>query len=330
LLSRGGCSNRLIATRVDCSPQWVRTVIHRFNADGIAGVAWYPFFQTRDTPRAFGADVREQIAEIALSSPIALIGMKQWSLPKLRDYLIEQQIVPHISVEWLRQLLHRSKIRLRRTKTWKDSTDPRFWAKYRAIRRLYRHRPAGGRRLSVDEFGPLNLQPRHGRCFACHGKLRVQRIRATYNRKLGIRHFLAFYDLETDRLYGQFTRRKTWVQFLAFLKWVRRRYPITQKLHIVLDDYATHLKWEVRVWALAHNIRLYYTPTNASWLNRIECHFTALKKFALQPSDHRRHEEQQEAIESYLSWRNRRRLVSRLSWQEYKHQYKDKQPSGSL
>lgn len=270
----------------------------------------------------FVRDIREQIAEIALSSPIALIGMHQWSLPKLRDYLVEQHIVPHISVEWLRQLLGRWKIRLRRTKTWKESTDPKFWPQYRALRRLYRQRPRQGRRLCVDEFGPLNLQPRHGQCFACPGRLRVQRLRATYTRKQGIRHFLAFYDLATDRLYGQFTTQKTWVQFLAFLKWVRARYPSWQKLHIVLDDYGTHLKWEVRMWALAHNIRFYFTPTNASWLNRIECHFTALRKFALQPSDHRSHEEQQQAIASYLTWRNRRRLISRLSWQEYKRQHK--------
>jgi transposase len=322
LLSRGGCCNRVIADRVDCSPQWVRTVIHRFNADGINGIAWYPFFQVRDTPRAFGEDVRQQIAEVALSSPISLIGMKQWSLSKLRAYLIEQKIVPTLSVEWLRQLLHRFKIRLRRTKTWKESTDPDFWRKYRAIRRLYHHRPSDGRRLSVDEFGPLNLQPRHGQCFACPGKLRVQRLRATYNRKLGIRHFLAFYDLETDRLYGQFTARKTWVQFLAFLKWVRARYPAWQKLHMVLDDYGTHLKWEVRMWALTHKVRFYFTPTNASWLNRIECHFTALRKFALQPSDYRSHEAQQEAIQSYLTWRNRRRHLSRLSWREFKGQSK--------
>src|SRR5579864_6987196 len=70
LLSRGGRSNREIAACLDCYAQWVRTIIHRFNADGIDGVAWYPFFQTRDTPRAFGADVRQQIAEVALSSPI--------------------------------------------------------------------------------------------------------------------------------------------------------------------------------------------------------------------------------------------------------------------
>lgn len=320
LLSRGGLSNRAIAERVDCSANWVRTVIHRFNDAGVAGITWYPFYQQRHNPRRFPMIVREQIVEIALSAPKVLIGMNQWSMPKLREYLIQQRIVASISVEWLRQLLRRYKVRLRRTKTWKESTDPQFAAKYRAIRRLYQKRPANGRRLSIDEFGPLNLQPRHGQCLASKGKLSVQRLRATYNRKGGVRHFLAFYDLETDRLYGRFTSAKTWVQFLSFLKWVRRRYPPMEKLHIVLDNYGPHTKEQVVLWAFSHNIRFYFTPTSASWLNRIECHFTALKKFALETSDHRSHAEQQEAIESYLQWRNRRRLVARTSWQRYKDQ----------
>jgi DDE superfamily endonuclease len=266
----------------------------------------------RDTPRKFWADIREQIAEVALSSPQALIGMNQWSLPKLREYLVRQQIVPSISVEWLRQFWHRARIRLRRTKTWKESTDPLFWQKYQALRRLYRHRPVNGRRLCIDEFGPLNLRPRHGRCLARAG--RVRRLRGTYKRSGGVRHFLAVYDLETDRLYGRFTRRKTWVEFLAFRKWVRRRYPSARVLHLVLDNYGPHLKAEVRAWAATHRVQFYLTPTEASWLNRMECHFAALKKFALDSSDHRSHEGQQQAIEDYLSWRNRRRLLATQAW----------------
>lgn len=308
LLSRGQVRNRDIADCVGCTAQWVRIIIHRFNQDGIGGILWCSYWQVRDTPRKFFADIREQIAEVALSSPKSLIGMNQWSLPKLRAYLIEQGIVASISIEWLRQFLQRTRIRLRRTKTWKESTDPLFWRKYQAIRRLYGHRPANGRRLCVDEFGPLNLQPRHGHCYARDG--RVQRLRATYKRTGGVRHFLAFYDLETDRLYGQFTRRKTWVQFLAFLKWVRRRYPRAQVLHIVLDNYGPHLKNEVRWWAATHHVRFYFTPTDASWLNRIECHFAALKKFALETSDHHNHPEQQQAIEDYLNWRNNKRHLS--------------------
>jgi hypothetical protein len=46
-------------------------------------------------------------------------------------------------------------------------------------------------------------------------------------------------------------------------------------------------------------------PANASLLNRIECHFTALRYFALNGTDHRSHEEQNSMIHRYIAWRNR-------------------------
>ena len=329
LLSSGGVCNREIAERVDRTPQWVRRIIHRFNADGLAGIEWYPYWHVPGGPRKFLSEVVEQIAEVAMSSPKALIGMNQWSLSKLREYLVSQKIIAHISLEWLRSLLLWCRICWRHTKTWKDSTDPEFWPKYRRIRRLYKRRPAGGRRICVDEFGPLNLQPRHGGCLAKKGKKRLERHRATYSRKGGVRHFLAAYDLETGRLYGQFRKQKRWTEFLPFLKWLRRRYRKSETLHIVLDNYGPHLKAEVLAWAKTHDVKFYFTPTNASWLNRIECQFTALKKFALDNSDFRSHEEQQEAIESYLAWRNGRREIAIESWRSHIRK-NNKTKTGSL
>lgn len=318
MLGVGGRANRVIADMVGCSVQWVRQIIHRFNEHGIDGITWYPWFQVR-AARVFTADICEHIAEIALSSPIALIGMTQWSVPKLRQYLVEQKIVAHISIRWLGEILRRYQVRLRRTKTWKESTDPLFAQKYRAIRRLYRHRPANGRRLCIDEFGPLNLQPHHGHCYKGPGK-HVDRLRATYNRRGGVRHFLAYYDLETDRLYGRFTRNKKAKDILSFLRWVRSRYPRSQKLHMVMDNFSPHITDEILTWAKDHNVRFYLTPTNGSWLNRIESQFTALRKFALKNSDHRSHEEQQAAIESYLCWRNRSRDLSVTAWQQFRRE----------
>lgn len=321
LLSRSGVGNREIARQVGCTADWVRKIIHRFNQKGVPGIEWYPGRQVHGA-RKFDADVTEQIAEVALSSPKSLIGMNQWSLSKLREYLISQEIVSEISLEWLRQLLRRHGIRWRRTKTWKESADPEFWPKYRRIRGLYRRRPRGGRRICVDEFGPLNLQPRQGSCWAKPGKKRVDRHRATYHRFGGVRHFLAAYDLETGRLFGQFKARKTRTEFLQFLKWLRRRYPKTETLHIVLDNYSPHLASEVRRWAEANNVKFYFTPSQASWLNRIECQFTALRKFALENSDFRSHEEQQTAIESYLAWRNGRRDIAVEPWRDSIHKTK--------
>jgi len=309
LLATGGVRNQEIARLGDCTPQWVRVILHRFNARGIDGIAWYPFYADHTgQPRVFFADAVERIVEVGLSPPKQLTGLTEWSLPKLRQYLIEQRVVKSISIEHLRQLLRQRGVRWRRTKTWKESADPEFVPKWRAIRRLYRRPPKDGRVLCVDEFGPLNLQPRHGVCLARQGK--VTRYRATYHRDLGVRHFLAYYDLKTDRLYGYVTEHKKRPDFVRFLKWVRRRHPLSQRLHIVLDNYGTHVSAAVAAWAATHNARLYFTPTNASWLNRIECHFGPLKKFALHNSDHGTHAEQEAALMSYLSWRNHQRPIA--------------------
>jgi len=315
LLSRGGLRNAEIAQRCDCTPTWVRQILHRFNDGGIEAITWYPYSCSGAGPRKFMAEVVEQIYEVALSPPKKLIGMSVWSLPKLREYLQKQKIAGSISIEWLRQLLRRGKIRWRHTKSWKDSNDPQFGPKYRRIRRLYRKRPKGGRRICIDEFGPLNLQPRHGMHYARTGH--VDRLRATYSRTGGVRHMYAAYDMESDRLIGSFAAKKDWTTFLPFLKQLRRRYRSGETLHIVLDNAGYHLKAEVQQYAAAHNIRFYWTPTSASWLNRIECHLTALRKFALDNTDHRSHDQQQEAIESYLRWRNGERPLDILDWETY-------------
>ncbi|HSF92356.1 MAG TPA: IS630 family transposase [Paracoccaceae bacterium] len=317
LLSSGGVCNREIAQRVEYTPQWVRVIIHRFNVGGCEAIQWFPYFHGPRSPTTFTAELVKQIAEVALSPPKELIGMTQWSLAKLREYLIEQKIIGAISLEWLRVLLRRSQVHWRHTKTWKESNDPEFGVKYRRLHRLYGKRPADGRRVCVDEFGPLNLQPRHGQCLA-GGKKRVERLRATYHRHGGVRHFLAAYDLETGRLFGRFTKNKTWKEFLSFLRWLRHRYPRKQRLYVVLDNFKPHIKAEVVTWAKVNNVQLVFTPTNASWLNRIECQFTALRKFALDNSDYTTHEEQQAAIESYLRWRNSQRSTTIQTWRRFK------------
>lgn len=61
----------------------------------------------------------------------------------------------------------------------------------------------------------------------------------------------------------------------------------------------------VREWAEANNVELAYVPFYASWLNRIEAQFTALRYFALDGTDHDSHEVQARMIRRYIAWRNR-------------------------
>jgi transposase len=61
----------------------------------------------------------------------------------------------------------------------------------------------------------------------------------------------------------------------------------------------------VGTWAAANNVEIVYTPTNSSWLNRIEAQFTALRYFTLDGTDHAGHKEQGSMVRRYIIWRNR-------------------------
>jgi hypothetical protein len=78
-----------------------------------------------------------------------------------------------------------------------------------------------------------------------------------------------------------------------------------------LDNYSPHLstKQDQRVgdWAKANNVELAYVPTNASWLNRIEVQFRALRYFTLDGTDHQSHAERNSMIRRYIIWRKRSR-----------------------
>ena len=153
---------------------------------------------------------------------------------------------------------------------------------------LYANPPAGVRVLCLDEFGPLNIQPRLGHGW--HRSKRPGRFRATYKRTAGVRHLLAAYDPATGRLCGHIRATKAWREVRELLRSLRARF--AEHLVVVLDNFSPHHTQELRDWVACHDIELVYLPTYASWLNLIECKFQALRRFALNGTDYGSHTEQ--------------------------------------
>jgi len=48
-----------------------------------------------------------------------------------------------------------------------------------------------------------------------------------------------------------------------------------------------------------------WTPTNASWLNPIECQFTPVKEFVIRNTNYTDHLELRKALNRYAAYRNR-------------------------
>jgi transposase len=340
LLSAQGMDPMQIARVAFTSPDRARDVIHNFNADGFE--ALYPRYRGGRPPK-YSESQRAEIKRIALSRPADHeLPFSTWSLTKLAEFLVEEGVVEDISHEGLRKLLDADGVSFQRIKTWKESTDPEFEPKKNRVLELYeiadgKRDPGSGDPTEViclDEFGPLNLQPRPGRQWARrsrrhrgdHGSETEprRRMRATFHRTQGVRHLFAAFDLKANKLYGHVKPRKRRGEFLTFLRYVRSLHPSTIRIAVVLDNFSPHLttKLDQRVgeYAAANNIELAYVPTNASWLNRIEPQFTGLRYFALDGTDHQSHAEQGQMIRRYISWRNRntcdrelRRIIDRAN-----------------
>ncbi|MFF4415681.1 IS630 family transposase [Streptosporangium sp. NPDC001559] len=206
-----------------------------------------------------------------------------------------------ISRGHLTRILKAGKVSWQSTTTWKNSNDTDFVAKMQRVLALYDTPPKDGRVICVDEFGPLNLQPRKGKAWR-PGK-NPRRLRATYNRYSGAMHLLGALDLATGKIYHRIRERKRWREFLAFVKSLRERWP-GGTLHLIVDNYSLHKHPQVKAWAAANDIELVFLPTYASWLNWIESEFAALRYFALNGTDHRSHPEQNAAIAAHVRWHN--------------------------
>ena len=102
------------------------------------------------------------------------------------------------------------------TKTWKAVHRHRIRRQDARVLDLYDHPPTDGRVICVDEFGPLNLQPRAGKGWRPAGE--PARLRATYNRNDGVRHMLAALDLASGKIFYRIRERKRWREFLDLLK----------------------------------------------------------------------------------------------------------------
>jgi transposase len=257
LLSAQGMDVGQIAKVAFTSPDRVRAVLHNFNDDGFDSLV--PKY-SGGRPPTFTLPERREIKKIALSRPVDHdLPFSTWSLTKLAEFLVAEGVVDDISHEGLRVLLREEGVSFQVIKTWKQSNDPDFEAKKNRVLHLYeiadgKAKPKRGDPtvvICMYEFGPLNLLPRPGKQWApmavkggaSTNEPRRRRRRATYTRKKGVRHLLAAYDLNQDKIYGHIKMKKDRTAFLEFCRYLRTLYPPDVRIAIVMDlcrprDYA--------------------------------------------------------------------------------------------
>ena len=255
LLSAQGMDVAQIAKVAFTSPDRVRAVLHNFNDDGFDSLA--PKY-AGGRPPTFTLPERREIKKIALSRPVDHgLPFSTWSLSKLAEFLVAEGVVDDISHEGLRLVLREEGVSFQVIKTWKQSNDPDFEAKKNRVLELYdiadgKAKPKKGDPtvvICMDEFGPLNLLPRPGKQWAPsdrHGRRRAPRTAAPappghLHAHQGVRHLMAAYDLNQDKIYGHIKTKKDRTTFLEFCRYLRSLYPPDVRIAIVMDNFSPHL-----------------------------------------------------------------------------------------
>ena len=277
----------------------VRKVIHEFNERGLDSLR--PNYRGGRPRRIDGAD-RKRIVAVAGARPEGQgAALTRWSLPRLSHHLAEQGIV-EVSPSQLARILDEAGLSFQRTRSWKASPDPDYEAKAQRVLALYEAQPASGPVVSFDQMGPISLRPTHGSGWTPRGF--PQRLRATFNRRHGTRYVFGAYDVHADRLRTRLRPRRRGQDMLVFMRQIRLCYPRRQTIHWIQDNLSANWTPDIRSFAAANRIELVATPTYASYLNRVECHFGPIAEFVVNNADYLDWDAFAYALAEHVRYRN--------------------------
>ena len=129
------------AQHLKCAKETAYHWVHEFNAQGFCD------FERASNPHGRPSQLKPRhlraLLAVAQQRPTEVgLPFTNWSIAKLREYLVKRGRIPARSAEWLRRVLHRAGISWQRTKTWKQSSDPAFASKKSVF---WRYMPNGQR-----------------------------------------------------------------------------------------------------------------------------------------------------------------------------------------
>lgn len=298
-----------IARMLATDESHARKVIKEFNERGLDSLR--PNFGG-GRPRRITDGQRERIAAIAGARPDSQgVPLTRWSLRRLAAHLAETEGI-EVSPPYLGQILKEAGMSFLRTRSWKASPDPDFEAKATRVIALVKRPPKGSAVIAFDQMGPISLRPTHGSGWARRG--RPERHRATFNRRHGVRYGFGAYDVGADRLRLRLRPRRRGSDGLAFMRQIRLCYPRRVRIYWIQDNLSANWTPAIREFAAVNNIELVPTPTYASYLNPIECHFWPIAEFVVKNADYLEWESFAHALARHISYRNGphrdRRLVA--------------------
>jgi transposase len=291
LLAAEGVGTAEIVRRLGLSKPAVIGWKRRYAAEGIAGL--------EDRPKSGRPRVIDPVEVVlaTLEPPPARLGVTHWSSRLLARHLGISDFT--VSTTWKKWGLQPWRV-----ESFKFSTDPELEAKIRDVIGLYLNPPDKAIVLCLDEKSQVQALDRTAPVLPLRPGVPEKQTH-DYVRH-GTTTLFAALEVATGKVTDACYPRHRHEEFLRFLKHVAKSYP-RRKLHIVVDNYATHKHPDVAAW-LGRNprITLHFTPTSGSWLNMVEIFFGIITRQAIRRGTFTSVKDLIAAIETFIdSWNQR-------------------------
>jgi transposase len=257
LLSHRSWPPAAIAELLGCDPATVRRWIHRYNQDGVVGLADRP---RAGRPRLGSPRLGERIRRL-LAEPGA------WTIGRLYQRLGQ----PAMSL----RTLHR---RVREVAAWRRPRliakgDPDRQQTLATLRQAISELPDGAVLLAEDETH-INLLPWVRSTWIVHGTRQPVMTPGTNRR----RTIFGAVDLHSGRFLYQITRKAVSVTFTQFLEQLLAAYPAAPLVAVICDNVIIHHSKIVQRWLAAHpRIRVLHGARYSPHDNPVERIWGALK-----------------------------------------------------
>jgi transposase len=266
LLAADGVGTAEIVRRVGLSKPAVIAWKRRYAAEGIAGLD--------DRPKSGRPPVIDPVSIVlaTLEPPPPQLGVTHWSSRLLAKHLGVSDFT--VSTTWKKWGLQPWRVQ-----TFKFSTDPELEAKIRDVVGLYLNPPDKAIVLCIDEKSQVQALDRTAPVLPL--RLGMPEKQTHDYVRHGTTTLFAALEVATGKVTDACYPRHRHEEFLRFLKHVAKTYP-RRRLHIVVDNYATHKHPAVTSWLAKHTrITLHFTPTSGSWLNMVEIFFGIITRQAI-------------------------------------------------